>query len=339
MKTSIWSVATALASLAVTTVASPIAVTISGRASITDSDLSKMKLFSQYSAAAYCNSGNAAGQAVTCSGNACPQVAANGAKTYKTFAGILTDIQGLIAVDPTSKLIVVTFRGSSSVRNWISNIVFAFSSCSLVSGCQVHTGFNAAWAEVSSSVKSGVTAALKANPGFAVVATGHSLGGAVATLAAAALRSSASVDLYTYGSPRVGNDAFANFVSSQPGLETRVTHLDDPVPRLPPLLFGYRHTSPEYWLYTGGATTTAYGVEDVRVCSGSANVGCNAGTLGLDVFAHLYYLGPISGCSGGFDFRKRAEEEISDAELEERLNMFAKLDVQYAAAINNGTAG
>jgi hypothetical protein len=318
-----------------------------------------MRLFSQYAASAYCNSQNSVGQAVTCAGNACPAVTANGAKTYKTFSGVLTDIQGLIAVDPTSKLIVVSFRGSSSVRNWIakyalppprenlpqlttpSSIVFAFSDCSLVSGCEIHTGFGAAWAEVSSAVTSGVAAARKANPGYAVVSTGHSLGGAVATLAAAYLRagSGTSVDLYTYGSPRVGNGAFADFVSAQPGLETRVTHVDDPVPRLPPLLFGYRHTSPEYWLSDGGATTTSYGVGDVRVCTGDANTDCNAGTGGLDVVAHLYYLGPMSGCFSGFDFRKRAEAAapLTDAQLEDRLNMFTALDIQYAAAINNGT--
>jgi len=172
-----------------------------------------------------------------------------------------------------------------------------------------------------------------------VVATGHSLGGAVATLAAAYLRAAGNaVDLYTYGSPRVGNDAFANFVSAQAGLEIRVTHLDDPVPRLPPLLFSYRHTSPEYWLYDGGATTTNYGVSDVKVCTGSANTACNAGTGGLDIDAHLYYLGPISGCSQGFDFKKRADPApLTDAQLAERLNMFTALDIQYAAAINNGT--
>ncbi|OIW30011.1 lipase [Coniochaeta ligniaria NRRL 30616] len=298
-----------------------------------------MRFFSQYAGAAYCNSQNSVGQAVTCAGSACPTVTSNGAKTAKTFSGILTDIQGLIAVDPTTKQIVVTFRGSKSVRNWISNIVFAFSDCSLVSGCQVHTGFSAAWGEVSSAVTSGVAAAKKANPGYAVVATGHSLGGAVATLAAAYLRASGTaVDLYTYGSPRVGNDAFAGYVSAQSGLEVRVTHLDDPVPRLPPLLFGYRHTSPEYWLSDGSATTTAYGVSDVKVCAGSANTDCNAGTGGLDIFAHLYYLGPISGCSSGFDFRKRDEAApLTDAQLEDRLNMFTALDIQLAAAIANGT--
>lgn len=202
----------------------------------------------------------------------------------------------------------------------------------------MHTGFAAAWVEVGSSVLSGVAAAKAANPGYSIVATGHSLGGAVATLAAAYLRKAGNaVDLYTFGSPRVGNSAFADFVSAQAGSEIRVTHVDDPVPRLPPLLFGYRHTSPEYWLSTGSGTTTAYGVSDVKVCEGNANTNCNAGTTpGLDINAHLNYFVPIAGCSpSSIEFKRDAS---SNTELEDRLNMFAALDIQYAAALANGTA-
>lgn len=149
---------------------------------------------------------------------------------------------------------------------------------------------------------SAVSAARALHPSFGVVVTGHSLGGAVATIAAAYLRQQpasapTTVDLITYGSPRVGNNAFAGFVTAQPGAEFRVTHLDDPVPKLPPIEFGYRHTSPEYWLSTGGATTTDYGVADVKVCQGSADLGCNAGTPGLNAEAHLYYFEAIAGCS------------------------------------------
>jgi hypothetical protein len=79
-----------------------------------------MRFYSQYAATAYCNSQNTVGQAITCSDDACPLVTANKATTAKTFSGVVTDIQGLIAVDPTSKLIVVSFRGSSSVRSWIA---------------------------------------------------------------------------------------------------------------------------------------------------------------------------------------------------------------------------
>lgn len=187
---------------------------------------------------------------------------------------------------------------------------------------------------------SGVKAARAQYPSYKIVVTGHSLGGAIATVATANLRAAgiANIDMYTYGSPRVGNAAFVDFVSAQPGLEIRVTHLDDPVPRLPPIIFGYRHTSPEYWLSTGDATTVNYGTADVKVCTGNANTGCNAGTLGLDADAHNYYLGPIAGCGpGGFELRRRAAD-VSDAELEQRLNMFSALDAQFAAELAAGTA-
>lgn len=94
-------------------------------------------------------------------------------------------------------------------------------------------------------------------------------------------------DLYTYGSPRVGNLALVKYVTNQVGAEYRATHFDDPVPRLPPILFGYFHTSPEYWLAAGPATNTDYTIDEIKTCTGYANIGCNAGTFGLDGDAHL----------------------------------------------------
>lgn len=79
-----------------------------------------MKFYAEYAATAYCNSQNSVGQAITCSSSACPTVTSNKATTYKTFNGIVTDIQGLIAIDPAKSLIVVSIRGSSSLRNWIT---------------------------------------------------------------------------------------------------------------------------------------------------------------------------------------------------------------------------
>jgi triacylglycerol lipase len=60
--------------------------------------------------------------------------------------------------------------------------------------------------------------------------TGHSLGGALATLAAA--RFGGFQGLYTFGSPRLGNRDFAAWFDGQPCF--RVVHHDDIVPRLPP---------------------------------------------------------------------------------------------------------
>lgn len=69
-----------------------------------------------------------------------------------------------------------------------------------------------------------------------VLITGHSLGGALATLAArdvAELRPDADVRLYTFGSPRVGNRAFAAEVARLVPHTYAVINVRDPVPRVP----------------------------------------------------------------------------------------------------------
>lgn len=77
-----------------------------------------------------------------------------------------------------------------------------------------------------------------------------------------------------------------------------MTHLDDPVPRLPSHDLGYYHTYYEYWLSDGSATTTAYTNADVVICEGYYNDDCNsAGTISTDFTAHSYYLRHISVCS------------------------------------------
>ena len=201
-------------------------------------------------------------------------------------------------------------------------------------GCQIHDGFQQAWGEISTNVEGVVAFAKSLYPSFRVVATGHSLGGAIATIAAASLRQSGlAVDLYTFGSPRVGNAAFADFVTNQTGAEFRVTHVNDLVPRLPPLILDYRHTSPEYWLSDGNATTVTYGVNDIKICVGDANTGCNGEDLLFSIEAHLYYLLPIASCSG----TKRAVSDLNDEELEARLNNWAELDRQLSAQLGQAT--
>ncbi|KAH8887421.1 lipase [Thozetella sp. PMI_491] len=306
------------------------------RAAVTTAQLTSLKLYAEYSAASYCNSAVSVGTTITCAESTCPTVQSHGSKVLATFDGLATDQQGYVTVDTVTSQIIVSFKGSHSVRNWITNLEFLFTDCDFVSDCKVHTGFANAWTEVESAVLAAVKSATAAHPTFKVITTGHSLGGAVATLGGAYLRKAGySVDIYTFGSPRVGNDAFADFVTAQAGAENRVTHLNDLVPRLPPLVFGYRHTSPEYWLSDGTATTTSYGVDDIKVCTGNANTGCNGSNLLFDVTAHLYYFEEIAGC-GSDDFSlKRATDTVTtmDDDTVSRLNDWAEQDRQYAAEL------
>ncbi|KAF3056271.1 Mono- and diacylglycerol lipase [Daldinia childiae] len=319
--------------------ASPVPAThfeISNGSTVTAADVSTLKFFSQYAGASYCNSEVDLGSTVTCAENTCPDVTSAGAKVVATFSGHLTDIQGFVSSDDTNELIVASVRGSHSIRNWIADLSFIPLPCDLVDDCLIHTGFLLSWKEIEDDLLDGVAAAKEANPSYKIIFTGHSLGGAVATVAAGYARDQGyELDLYTYGSPRVGNQAFVDFVTAQPGGEFRVTHLDDPVPRLPPIAVDYRHTSPEYWLSGESDNSTLYAASDIKVCEGFANTDCNGGTGGLDIPAHLLYFEHISGCGpDGIAFKRRGgQRDVSDEELLAKLSDWTAQDREIAATL------
>lgn len=101
----------------------------------------------------------------------------------------LGDVTGLLALDNTNKLIVLSFRGSRSVENWIANLAADLTEISdICSGCEGHVGFVTSWRSVADTIREQVQNAVNEHPDYRVVFTGHSLGGALATIAAAALR-------------------------------------------------------------------------------------------------------------------------------------------------------
>lgn len=205
---------------------------------------------------------------------------------------------------------MVAFAGSgATIRNWIDDFVFLQSPYSLCPLCFVHDGFITGWNERRAIVMDSVTVASAAYSNYSLVITGHSIGAAIATLAGVEFRSlNYSADIYTYGSPRVGNAAFAVFVTDQSpdlGNNYRMTHYNDPVPQIPPEWVDYEHTSPEYWLATGPDTREEYSVQDIIVCEGIGNDSCNAGTglIPTDGTSHSYYLGQIDVCAGPVEWK------------------------------------
>ncbi|KAL1996643.1 hypothetical protein VTN49DRAFT_7508 [Thermomyces lanuginosus] len=262
--------------------------------------LDQFELFSQYSAAAYCAANNHApvGSDVTCSENVCPEVdAADATFLYSFEDSGLGDVTGLLALDNTNKLIVLSFRGSRSVENWIANLAADLTEISdICSGCEGHVGFVTSWRSVADTIREQVQNAVNEHPDYRVVFTGHSLGGALATIAAAALRGNGyNIDVFSYGAPRVGNRAFAEFLTAQTGGTLyRITHTNDIVPRLPPRDWGYSHSSPEYWVTSGNDVPVT--ANDITVVEGiDSTDGNNQGNI-PDIPSHLWYFGPISEC-------------------------------------------
>ena len=82
---------------------------------------------------------------------------------------------------------------------------------------------------------------------------GHSLGGAMATICAGRCFlshiNSVPDQLYSYGSPRVGNNRYINYVKLE---HFRYVNNNDIVTRVPPILLGYRHCGQEVYLNRDG---------------------------------------------------------------------------------------
>ena len=110
-------------------------------------------------------------------------------------------------------------------------------------------------AEVRSGIKSALKQIAAEHPDYQTVVVGHSLGGAIAELDAVDLRNDGSpTDLYTHGAPRTGSQQISDYITSTPaqdGSICRITHYDDPIPKLPSQGSGFRNVGPEYWISTG----------------------------------------------------------------------------------------
>ena len=109
----------------------------------------------------------------------------------------------------------------------------------------------------ASAILSAVKNTLSAQGLSSVTVVGHSLGAALALLDGIFFGlqlPGVTVTVTSYGMPRVGNQAFANFVDSQ--LSGRVTHVnnqEDPIPTVPGKFLGFHHASGEIHIQDSGA--------------------------------------------------------------------------------------
>jgi len=159
-----------------------------------------------------------------------------------------TDTNGFVAQN--SQAVLVAFRGTDPQKpiDWFIDFD-ALQQHGDFPEARVHKGFDDALDSVWRSAQDILPQRLAARGGRAVWITGHSLGGALAELAAAkaAVVSGIPVQgVYTFGQPRVGDEAFASKMHDTLGARIfRFINNHDIVPRVPLWGMGFRHFADE----------------------------------------------------------------------------------------------
>lgn len=134
------------------------------------------------------------------------------------------------------------FKPTIYKRNWITNFLFPLYKQPYNNSdtdIRVHSGFLASYLALRSEVHNVISMTRRSTD---YVFCGHSLGGALARLAAVDVQYNfnAHVSVYTAGAPNIGNKAF------EESFEKRIDHSHyyvnngDPVPVVPPQWMGYK---------------------------------------------------------------------------------------------------
>lgn len=154
------------------------------------------------------------------------------------FQDTATHTQAMLVRSLSQNLAILVFRGTEQdIRDFLIDLEVGGLPIAQ-EATFIHRGF----ARAFDSVWPAIAEAL-ARLNCPVWVTGHSLGAALATLALANYPFSAC---YTFGSPRVGNQAFVDRLRDRPMF--RVVDEDDLVCKVPIESMGFRHVGEAYLL-------------------------------------------------------------------------------------------
>jgi hypothetical protein len=151
---------------------------------------------------------------------------------YRPTSGFVVAGEGVSEI--YKRDLVLSFRGTKTLADGLTNATA--NPRGTQSGELVHNGFQGTFNSMVPEIRAFVKNS-KSDKLINIHCVGHSLGGALATLAANWLKSSpeikAKVHLYTFGAPRVGGKSFSMNATQRVDSIFRCVNGADPVPKVP----------------------------------------------------------------------------------------------------------
>ncbi|KAA8493422.1 Lipase [Porphyridium purpureum] len=214
-------------------------------------------LMVEFTSAAYCRVHNSSMFECGCG------TPARGFEFTGRYSDAKTDASGFVGRHSRDKYICAGFRGTVSMKNWVNNVKAAMidankqkskigrNFASLPNDVKLHLGFFRSLESIGGDMVDEVMRLHREFPSDKVYVTGHSLGGAMSTHFALALvlagLPAEQLSCYTFGQPRVGNDAFRREFDARIKNMFRIVNNYDVVPHLPQYATGFRHVGHELW--------------------------------------------------------------------------------------------
>ena len=179
---------------------------------------------------------------------------------------------------------VFGFRGTSNIENWVSDLKAEFIQPYSNQNIKVHKGLYTEYMLYKDILFQYIDINDK------ITLTGHSAGGALGMLFAYDIYNTNSIkdlSVYTFGKPRIGNQAFAE--SAKNITHYRITHAKDIVPHVPEEILGYFHTNTEVWYYNDNDYKICVDSEDITCSNSCAPVHC------VSIEDHMKYMDTMIG--------------------------------------------
>ena len=199
---------------------------------------------------------------------------------HEFFEDKNTDAQAFVCHNGED--IIITGQGTTSLRDWSIDFQIWRTRVEYLQNTKVHAGFIQQYNAVRSQIHSAIERLLADETKICnrIVCTGHSLFGAIATIAAldCALKYELPVHCVTFGSPRVGSRDFVKLYCNAVDISYRCVRLKDPVSFTPaPIRFKHVRGGIHF-----GKTAEHVGAESLSLYN---CVGCRVNHHSMDDYA------------------------------------------------------